>query len=367
LHFLPSLPARARARIADVIAELPMTEVVPAKAKAPRPKRSLGMTLVLGVVTGVALANTVEIVRMGFFRNTHVVVSGRVYRSAQFKPAELEEHVRKYGIRTVVNLRGRFPEEVYINQSKVIQKLGISQEDVTSSANRLPSPMEIRRLFEIFDRAEYPILIHCKQGADRTGLAAALYQMAYTNADYATARRQCMPRFGHFPILTTVAMDRFFAQYERWLAERQQEHTPGNVREWATTYYRPGPYAARLEIEESPKSVAVGEAFTVKLKATNLSDESWSMKAGTGVGIHARFEVNGPQGRVYESRAGLVDREVAPGESVVIELPVPAMSVPGRYRLRVDLSHRLNDFAHFGSEPVTYDWDTRGTAATPPR
>lgn len=316
---------------------------------------------------GIALANTVEITRMIFFRNRHIVLAGRVYRSSQLKPAELEKMVNDYGIRTVINLRGRFPDEVYINQSKVIQQLEISQEDVTSSANRLPSPMEIRRLIEIFDQCEYPILLHCKQGADRTGLAAALYQMIYTDADYAEARRQCDVRFGHFPVMTTVAMDRFFDQYEEWLSDRNLAHGSENCREWATKYYAPGLYTARLEILFAPKRVRQGSTAIIRIRATNTSTQSWHMKAGNGVGVHVRYLVFQPNGKIYDGRAGMFDREVPPGESVEIDLPIPPHTEPGAYSLRADLSFRLNEFAHFGSEPVTYDWVTRGKDAAKPQ
>src|SRR5262249_54544594 len=150
------------------------------------------------------LACAVEIGRMATGRNKHVVVPGRVYRTAQLKPAQLEAFVREHNIRTVVNLRGRpVLLEWYSAETQATQSLGVSQEDITTSANHLPSPGEIRRLIEVFDRAEHPLVIHCQQGADRTGLAAAMYQLLYTDASYAVARRQCSPRYGHFRIHTT--------------------------------------------------------------------------------------------------------------------------------------------------------------------
>src|SRR6186997_1467021 len=120
----------------------------PAEA-ATSQRRSLVRSVFAGLILGAFLACVAEIARMAGWRNTHVVVPGRVYRSAQLKPAQLEAYVNRHGIRTVVNLRGRPFDDWYPEEMHATQVLGISQEDVTMSANRLPSPGEIRRLIEV--------------------------------------------------------------------------------------------------------------------------------------------------------------------------------------------------------------------------
>ncbi len=170
-------------------------------------------------------------------------------------PAQLQRFVAEYNIRTVVNLRGRPFNDWYPAQARMTQELGISQEDVTTSANRLPPTGEVRRLVEIFDRSEYPILIHCQQGADRTGLASTAYLLLHTDADYATALRQCSPRYGHLRIHTAAAMDEFFVQYEDWLQSHKMKHTPAHFRQWATHEYCPGvgPGPAGMAISAEPR------------------------------------------------------------------------------------------------------------------
>jgi protein tyrosine/serine phosphatase len=66
------------------------------------------------------------------------------------------------------------------------------------------------------ERAEKPILIHCKAGSDRTGLAAALYLLTVNKPDEAAAEGQLSIRFGHFslPFLPEYAMDRTFEALE---------------------------------------------------------------------------------------------------------------------------------------------------------
>jgi len=46
------------------------------------------------------------------------------------------------------------------------------------------------------NRANHPILIHCKQGVLRTGLAVAIYQKHYLKMDNQTILEK-MPDFGH--------------------------------------------------------------------------------------------------------------------------------------------------------------------------
>jgi len=112
------------------------------------------------------------------WRNFHAVESGRLYRSAQPTPRQLEAWVRRYGIKTVINLRGRSrsSEAVYRLERAVCRRLGVRYVDM-KLASRNPADMKkLARLKEVFERVEYPALIHCKAGADRSTLAAVLYR-----------------------------------------------------------------------------------------------------------------------------------------------------------------------------------------------
>ena len=350
---------------------------VPPDAVLPKARASLARAIVVGCLLGALLACVVEIGRMTMDRNRHVVVPGRVYRSAQLTPAQLERDVRKHDIKTVVNLRGRPFSDWYPAQSETTQGLGISQEDVTTSANRLPAPVEVRRLVEVFDHSEHPILIHCQQGADRTGLAAAVYLLLYTDADFATARRQCSPRYGHVPIHTAASMDEFFDFYEAWLRDQGKTHSPDSFRHWATEVYCPGPGRARFELLSPTGPVLIGKPFAFTVRAYNTSHEVWHLRAGSQAGVYARYIVQGPDGNIQFPdipgisdkagflMAGLFNASVPPGEYVDLSLPIPAPATAGRYRLYVDLAQRNVAFAQYGSEPLFHDWEASDPA--PPR
>ena len=55
---------------------------------------------------------------------------------------------------------------------------GLEFYDLPMSACRRPTRRELLVLLDLFEHCRYPLLIHCKSGSDRTGLASALYLMS---------------------------------------------------------------------------------------------------------------------------------------------------------------------------------------------
>jgi protein tyrosine/serine phosphatase len=82
--------------------------------------------------------------------------------------------VRNYGIRSVVNLRGSHPGEArYDEEVRTAQTLGLTHVDLPLSARRELTDTNIMALRLILRTTPGPLLLHCKSGSDRTGLAAA--------------------------------------------------------------------------------------------------------------------------------------------------------------------------------------------------
>jgi protein tyrosine phosphatase (PTP) superfamily phosphohydrolase (DUF442 family) len=150
--------------------------------------------------------------------NFHVVSNGRVYRSRQLDRDELARYAHDYGIKSVLNLRGKnVGDNWYQEEILAAQSLGLGHYDYALSANRDVGDHDIEQILDILREAPKPILIHCRSGADRTSLVAALYLYRMECKTANESERQLSLRYGHFPYLgnSTKAMDRTFQRYVR--------------------------------------------------------------------------------------------------------------------------------------------------------
>lgn len=150
--------------------------------------------------------------------NIHEVEPGALYRSAQLGRGALSEVIQDYHIRSVINLRGINPEAPwYSGELAVSRALGVTHYDFPMSANDMVAPAMMARLAALLRSAPKPVLIHCQSGADRSGLAAALYEYAVAARPAEEAEEQLSLRYGHVPYLwsRTGAMDRSFEVFVR--------------------------------------------------------------------------------------------------------------------------------------------------------
>jgi len=252
-----------------------------------RPRRSLGRRLALGCLAGLIVAGLVEAYQILFGLNFHAVIPGQVYRCAQPSPADLERFIKAHGIRTIVNLRGHcYPSAVYLDECRTAQRLDIDQEDVRLSAGRIPPVQEIRHLVEVLDRAEKPLLIHCRRGADRTGLVSGLAALLKTDGTLEEGIAQLGLRYGHLALGRPANLDRFFDLYQTWLAEQQEKHSPAVFRRWLANYC-PGECQCRCEPLDLPTVLPRGLSSAIHVRFHNTSVKSWRFRPGNNAGIHA--------------------------------------------------------------------------------
>ncbi|MFN4202628.1 MAG: dual specificity protein phosphatase family protein [Tabrizicola sp.] len=152
--------------------------------------------------------------------NFATVVAGEVYRSNQPTPERLAGYARDHGIRSVLNLRGADPgADWYEAERKAAADLGLTLIDFPMSANRELSREQADTLLALLRDAPKPMLIHCRSGADRTGLASVVYKAMVAGVDEDMAERQLSIRFGHFsvPVLSAAwPMDATWERMEDW-------------------------------------------------------------------------------------------------------------------------------------------------------
>lgn len=147
--------------------------------------------------------------------NFHAITPGEAYRSAQLDSDELRHYIRKYNIKSIINLRGkRRGRRWYREELRVSKQLNCRHYDLSIPADKSPSSAQVKKLLQLFATAPRPILLHCKAGADRAGLAGALWKAVVNGEPKAMAGKQLSLRFGHFPIGPTSALDEFFKKWQ---------------------------------------------------------------------------------------------------------------------------------------------------------
>ncbi|HVK92354.1 MAG TPA: dual specificity protein phosphatase family protein [Mycoplana sp.] len=163
-----------------------------------------------GVLAGVLLLSTgLYLAYLHVTGNFHEVIPGELYRSAQPSAAQLDDYVRRYGIKTVLNLRGPSDRDWYRQEIAESRRLGIRHVDFRMSAQRLLTTEQSAALIAIMRDAPKPILVHCQAGADRSGLASVIYLQQIAKVDEETAEWQLSLIYGHIglPFLGAYAMD----------------------------------------------------------------------------------------------------------------------------------------------------------------
>jgi len=170
---------------------------------------------IFAVLTAVLFLPASYFIYMEEQGNFHPITPGEAYRSAQLDRDELQHYIRKFNIKSIINLRGkRTGHSWYREELDTCRQSGCRHYDLSIPADESPSPAKIKELLRLFENAPRPVLFHCRAGADRTGLAAALWKVTVDGKPKALARRQLSMRFGHFPIGPTAALDDFFKKWQ---------------------------------------------------------------------------------------------------------------------------------------------------------
>jgi protein tyrosine/serine phosphatase len=170
--------------------------------------------LAVAVLGGCGLGDMDEFAPLTPTDNFHVIKPGAAYRSAQLDPTTLEMLLTDLDIRTVINLRGENSGAPWYDaERETCAALGVEHVDIRMSAHELPPPETLLALYDTFENAEYPILMHCKAGADRTGAAAAVWRMQVEGDTRAAALQELSPAFGHL-VFAAPEMDMLAQMFE---------------------------------------------------------------------------------------------------------------------------------------------------------
>ena len=177
------------------------------------------------------------ILRLGF-ANFATVAPGKLYRSNHPTPGRLARLSRRYGLKTVINLRGKTGNGSDALTREMATRLGLGFIDMPISSRAAPPRDHILRLHAVLIGMPAPALIHCKSGSDRTGLVSGLYLMSRKGVDPERAEDAFSLYYGHVPLLGTRHLHEPFREYAAWLRSRQLAHTPERLRTWVASDYQ---------------------------------------------------------------------------------------------------------------------------------
>jgi protein tyrosine/serine phosphatase len=170
----------------------------------------------------------------GIFRlaylNRHALARD-AWRSAQPAPHHFQRFKRD-GVRTIVNLRGERMCGSYWLEKRMCDELGLELINFQVRSRAAPTVDEVLRAKALFQRIEYPMLMHCKSGADRAGLMSVLYRHFREGMPIEKAKEELSLRYGHIRQADTGILDYFF---ERYVADNQEQ--PMAFIDWVETRY----------------------------------------------------------------------------------------------------------------------------------
>ncbi len=146
-----------------------------------------------------------------YWHNEHEIAPG-MWRCNQPSPRRIKKAADR-GIRTVINLRGPRADGGWRLEAEACAKYGLILMDFTARSRAAPDKQMLHAARALFEEIELPAMMHCKSGADRAGLMAALYLLIAKERPAREAVKQLTWKYGHVKQAKTGVLDAFFASY----------------------------------------------------------------------------------------------------------------------------------------------------------
>jgi protein tyrosine/serine phosphatase len=137
--------------------------------------------------------------------NFMTITEGKVYKSGVIPPDEIADYVKKYKIKSIVDLRfpgtgddvnnPEVPAELTAEKQAVEKIPGVNY--FNNGSDQVPKQQNLDSFFKIMDNQDnYPVLIHCYHGIGRAQMYSALYRIEYEGFSNEEARSKAA-----FPVM----------------------------------------------------------------------------------------------------------------------------------------------------------------------
>lgn len=187
-----------------------------------------------------------------FWDNFEKVAPG-CYRGNQPGPWRLKKYANM-GIRTIINLRGERSPAYNLFEKPLCEELGLSLIDMPFHARQAVTRKRFLMILEVLKSVEGPFLLHCKSGADRSGLVAALYLTVVQGEPIAIARKQLSWRYAHISFSKAGVQD-----YVLRVFEERQLFGFISFEDWIRAEYNPKVlqtgWDSRLDAKETARNL----------------------------------------------------------------------------------------------------------------
>ena len=146
------------------------------------------------------------------FQNLYQI-DNYMWRSNQPSPKQIEHAHNKFGIKTILNLRGPRVSGGWQLEAEVCDKLNINLINFRVRSRAAPEKEMLLKVPSLFSSIQKPSLLHCKSGADRAGLMSALYVLVVMKKPAIEALKQLSFKYLHIKHAKTGILDAFIASY----------------------------------------------------------------------------------------------------------------------------------------------------------
>ena len=163
------------------------------------------MSIKKKIVAALVLVVVVVVVAGKYVYDRHInhnfmtITEGKVYKSGTIPPDEIESYVKKYHIKSIVDLRfpgtgddvnnPEVPAELTAEKLVIAKIPGVNYYN--NGSDQVPNQKNLDIFFKIMDnKNNYPVLIHCYHVIGRAQMYSAIYRIEYEGFSNEDARHK---------------------------------------------------------------------------------------------------------------------------------------------------------------------------------